>query len=169
RARQFTSKLRGSWEKVDATVAEDVRSVLRQCKLTAIATTALTPSIADLSECLPGSTILHTSLRDLAPEVILECDNIVDDVDHVCRAATSVHLAEQLSGNRDFIRCTLADITSGRRPARRDSKSIAVFSPFGLGVLDMAVAQLVVKQGREQQEGTVIESFLPDSSWLADD
>jgi ornithine cyclodeaminase/alanine dehydrogenase-like protein (mu-crystallin family) len=74
-----------------------------------------------------------------------------------------------LSGNRDFIRCTLADITSGRSPARRDPNSIAVFSPFGLGVLDMALAQWVLKRGREQEEGTVIESFLPDSSWLEDE
>jgi ornithine cyclodeaminase len=169
RARQFTRKLHGSWPRVDAIVATDVQTVLRQCKLIAIATTALTPSIADLSECMPGSTILHTSLRDLTPEVILACDNIVDDVDHVCRAATSVHLAEQLSGNRDFIRCTLADITSGRSPARRDPNSIAVFSPFGLGVLDMALAQWVLQQGREQEEGTVIESFLPDSSWLEEE
>lgn len=169
RTRQFTRKVHGSWPRVDAIVAADLPTVLRQCKLIAIATTALTPSIADVSECMPGSTILHTSLRDLTPEVILTCDNIVDEADHVCRAATSVHLAEQLSGNRDFIRCSLADITSGRSPARRDPNSIAVFSPFGLGVLDMALAQWVLKRGREQGEGTVIESFLPDSSWLEDE
>lgn len=167
-AEQFKQKLRGSLKEVEVTIAENVQTVLRECKLTAIATTALTPSISDLSMCQPGSTILHTSLRDLTPEAILSCDNVVDDIDHICRASTSVHLAEQLTGNRDFIRCTLADITGGLSPARRDARSIAVFSPFGLGVLDMAVAQLVLQLGIRQGEGTIIESFLPDQ-WVEDE
>ena len=169
RAEQFGRKLRDSLKAgVEFTVADDARAVLGRCRLTAIATTALRPSLGDLSVCPPGSTILHTSLRDLTPEAILACDNVVDDADHVCRASTSVHLAEQLTGGRDFIRCTLADITSGRSPARRDAESVAVFSPFGLGVLDIAVAQLVLELAAERGEGVIIEPFLPDL-WLEDE
>jgi ornithine cyclodeaminase/alanine dehydrogenase-like protein (mu-crystallin family) len=96
----------------------------------------------------------------------LSSDNVVDDIDHICRAQTSVHLAEQLAGNRDFICCTLADITSGRAAPRREDNGIVVFSPFGLGVLDIAVGRLVCELAREQQQGTIIRSFLPDPwSW----
>jgi ornithine cyclodeaminase len=96
--------------------------------------------------------------------VILSCDNIVDDIDHICRAQTSIHLAEQLVGNRDFIRCTLAEIIRGEAAARRSVEGIAVFSPFGLGVLDLAVAQYVRELAFKNNLGIVINSFLPDST-----
>ena len=42
--------------------------------------------------------VLHVSLRDLAPEILLGATNIVDDVEHCLKADTSPHLAEQLVG-----------------------------------------------------------------------
>ena len=111
----------------------------------------------------PGAAILHVSLRDLSPEVILTCDNVVDDIDHVCRAQTSVHLVEQLTGNRNFIRGALSDVLSGRISARSDTGGVVIFSPFGLGILDLAVGKLVKDLGLEQGRGTIIDSFLPES------
>jgi ornithine cyclodeaminase len=73
--------------------------MLRGCSLVSVPTKASRPHINDLSTCLPGVTILHVSLRDLNPEISLSCDNILDDIDRVCRAQTSVNLAEQLVGN----------------------------------------------------------------------
>lgn len=162
RAQQFADKVRTLKDGVEIEVAASLKEVLRSAPVISMATTAITPHIDDLSDVAPGSTILHISLRDLTPEVILGCDNVVDDVDHVSRAQTSVHLAEQLVGHRDFVRCNLADILSGRAPARRDADSIAVFSPFGLGILDLAVAKMVLDLGRERGQGTVISSFLPE-------
>jgi ornithine cyclodeaminase len=163
RAEQFKRLCGGMFEEIE--VAADVRTLLRDHTLVAFATTAIRPHISDLSDCAPGSLILHTSLRDLTPEVILSCDNVVDDVDHVSRAQTSIHLAEQLAGDRSFVRCTLGDILLGREPARRDPESITVFSPFGLGILDIALGKFVRDQGIEQQMGFALDSFLP-APWV---
>ena len=161
RAKQFENKK--IFDGVGVEIAKDVKAVLRNCPLISIATTALTPHIGELRECPRGSAILHISLRDLTPDVILSCDNVVDDIDHVCRAQTSVHLAQQLVGHRKFIRCTLADILRGRAPARNGSETVSVFSPFGLGVLDLAVGKLVRDLALQQGLETVIGSFLPGS------
>jgi 2,3-diaminopropionate biosynthesis protein SbnB len=162
RASRFKQKCQDLFDGIEVEIVSDVRSVLTRASLVSLATTAPKPYIFDLSECAPGSVLLHVSLRDLAPEIILSCDNIVDDVDHVCRAQTSVHLTEQQVGNREFIRCTLAAITLRAAQPRRDAQSIAVFSPFGLGILDLAVGQLVYELAIGQKRGMLIDSFLPD-------
>lgn len=164
-AQQFKRKCRELSPELEVELAGDVKSALSQAQLISFATTASKPHIPDVAACAEGSTILHISLRDLAPEVILSCDNVVDDVDHVARAQTSIHLAEQLAGNRDFIRCTLADVLMGRHEPRRDPTKIVVFSPFGLGVLDLAVGQMVLNLARAAGRYTSIDSFLPEH-WI---
>ena len=108
-----------------------------------------------------GATILHVSLRDLGVDAILRNHNIVDDLDHVNRAATSIHLASEQAGHTEFVHSSLGDILLGNAslPERDDRKLI--FSPFGLGVLDLAVAGLVQNTVTENGAGTRIESFLP--------
>jgi ornithine cyclodeaminase len=162
RAAQFKRKCQKSFGAVEVEIAKELKTALERSSLISFATTAVIPHIEDLSGVPPGSTILHISLRDLSPQVILSCDNVVDDVDHVCRAQTSVHLAEQLVGSRDFIRCALADVLIGKADARRNAESAVVFSPFGLGVLDLAIAKLVRDLGLAHGKGTMIDSFLPE-------
>lgn len=142
-------------------VAESAIEVLAGADLVSIATTAGTPYLNDLSACSSGMTILHLSLRDIAPESIVLCDNVVDDIDHVCRAQTSLHRAEQSVGDRDFIRCTLGDVLAGRAPARSPVGRPVAFSPFGLGILDLVVASVAVERARHQGRAQAIEDFFP--------
>jgi N-[(2S)-2-amino-2-carboxyethyl]-L-glutamate dehydrogenase len=164
-AEQFKHTCEETFGGIKAEVVADLQTLFGTSSLVSLATTAIHPYISDLSGLAPGSTILHVSLRDLVPEIILSSDNVVDDVEHVCRAQTSIHLAEQLVGTREFIRCTIADVTRGAAPLKKDAKSITVFSPFGLGVLDLAVAEFVYQRAVKEGKGTLIESFLP-ASWL---
>jgi len=160
RARSFADAL-ARLGAVEAGIASSQDELLAACPLVSFATTAIRPHVSDLSICPPGAVVLHISLRDLTPEAILGCDNVVDDADHVCRANTSLHLAEQATGGRGFIRCTLADILEGKAPARRGDGSIAVFNPFGLGVLDVALGQMVAGAARAAGRGVAIDGFFP--------
>ena len=161
RARRFAEDLKGLSGTASARVAGGCEEVLSAAPLISFATTAARPHLSDLSACSPGATLLHVSLRDLSAEAILGADNVVDDADHVCRAETSIHLAEQLSGGRDFIRCTLAEVLAGRAATRDPGRGPTVFSPFGLGVLDVAVAGLLTKLARERGTGQVVRGFMP--------
>ena len=97
------------------------------------------------------------SLRDLAPEILLTATNIVDDVEHCQKAGTSTHLAEQRTGSRDFLDGTLDDVIAGRVVVPADRT--VVFSPFGLGVLDLAVGKFVYDEMVRSGELQVIDDF----------
>lgn len=122
-------------------VVPDVTQLVRACDLILFTTVASTPHIADATLFEHNPVVLHISLRDLAPEIVLKSQNVVDDVEHVMKANTSPHLAEQKTGNRGFVTGTLADIMTGRRSVNRSRPTI--FSPFGMGMLDLAVGKWV--------------------------
>ncbi|MEH6569917.1 MAG: hypothetical protein V7709_12620, partial [Halioglobus sp.] len=84
---------------IDFKVCSSLEELLSECPMVAFATTAIKPYVKDLEACPAGATILHVSLRDLSADTILSNHNIVDDLDHVNRAATSIHLAAQQGGN----------------------------------------------------------------------
>src|SRR5216117_768009 len=139
------------------TVVPDVAQLVRAFDLIVFTTVASTPHIADATLFEHNPLVLHISLRDLAPEILLRSQNVVDDVEHVMKANTSPHLTEQLSGNRNFVTGTLAEIMLGQRSVNR-SRPI-IFSPFGLGVLDVAVGKWVYDQAVAANEDQRISDF----------
>ncbi len=122
---------------VPVRVCDDAESAIRGSDLVVFATVAARPHISDAAWFEHHPVVLHVSLRDLAPQLLAEAVNVLDDVDHCLKADTSPHLLEQLVGHRDFIAGTLADVMAGRVAVPTDRT--VVFSPFGLGVLDLAV------------------------------
>ncbi len=141
-------------------IAKSIEDVFLHSTLVSIATNAAAPHISSLPESFRGGTILHLSLRDLHPELICSLHNIVDDSDHVLREQTSLHLAEQSLGHHRFIHATLVDVLRGCHAPRRTQSDTVVFSPFGLGSLDIALASFVFRRARQREKGIVIEDFL---------
>jgi 2,3-diaminopropionate biosynthesis protein SbnB len=139
------------------TVVPDVAQLVRACDLILFTTVASTPHITDTTLFEHNPLVLHVSLRDLAPEILLESQNVVDDVEHVMKANTSPHLAAQQTGDRSFVTGTLADIMTGRRSVDR-SRPI-IFSPFGMGMLDLAVGKWVYEQAVASGQELRISDF----------
>ena len=139
------------------TVVPDVAQLVRACDLIVFTTVASAPHIVDATLFDHNPLVLHISLRDLAPEILLRSQNVVDDVEHVMKANTSPHLAEQKTGNRNFVTGTLADIMTGRRSVNR-SRPI-IFSPFGMGILDLAVGHWVYEQAVAASQDLRLSNF----------
>ena len=142
------------------TVHDTAEELIRSSDLVVFATVAGRPHISDPDWFAHHPVVLHISLRDLAPEVLLASANIVDDVEHCLKADTSPHLVEQATGSRDFLDGTLDDVMAGR--VRVPTDRPVVFSPFGLGVLDLAVGKLVYDEIAQAGELRVVDSFFSD-------
>jgi 2,3-diaminopropionate biosynthesis protein SbnB len=138
-------------------VHDDPEALIRNCDLIVFATIAAKPHVHDPSWFAHHPLVLHVSLRDLAPEILLGSANFVDDVEHCLKADTSPHLVEQLTGKRDFIDGTLDDVLTSRVAVPADRT--VVFSPFGLGVLDLAVGRFVHDEVAGRGELHVVDGF----------
>jgi ornithine cyclodeaminase len=141
-------------------VAPTVDALIAGSDLVVFTTTATAPHIHDPGLFAHAPLVLHVSLRDLAPAILLSAQNVVDDVDHVLTAGTSAHLAEQAAGHREFITGTLAQVLVGE--ARVDPERTAIFSPFGMGILDLALGKWVAEQAARAGEVTRIDGFFHD-------
>lgn len=156
----FRGYLEASGDAARITVHDSAETLIRSSDLVVFATVAGQPHVHDVSWFAHHPVVLHVSLRDLAPEILLASTNIVDDVEHCLKADTSPHLAEQLTGSRSFLAGTLDDVMSGR--VRVPADRPVVFSPFGLGVLDLAVGKFVYDQIVGAGELRVVDDFFSD-------
>ncbi|MEU2773893.1 2,3-diaminopropionate biosynthesis protein SbnB [Streptomyces sp. NPDC007162] len=153
----FSGYLRGTGSAARITVHDRAEDLVRSSDLVVFATIAGRPHVTDPAWFTHNPLVLHVSLRDLAPEVLLGAANFVDDVDHCLKADTSPHLAEQLTGDRDFLNGTLGDVMSGRAAPPPDRP--VIFSPFGLGVLDLAVGKYVYDEVSRSGDLRLIDDF----------
>ncbi|WP_306802725.1 2,3-diaminopropionate biosynthesis protein SbnB [Streptomyces sp. DH8] len=143
------------------TVHDTAEQLIRGSDLVVLATTAGEPYLHETSWFEHHPLVLNVSLRDLDPDIILDSVNIVDDVEHVLQANTSVHLAEQRTGDRGFLHGTLYDVLTGRTEVPDDRT--VVFSPFGLGALDLALGYFVHRQAVERGLTVDIPDFFHDT------
>ncbi len=158
----FSGYLDRSGTSAQVTVHDSVESLIRSSDLVVFATIASRPYVDRPEWFDHHPVVLNVSLRDLAPDVLLAATNYVDDIEHCLKADTSPHLVEQLTGNRDFLAGTLYDVIAGNSQVPADGT--VIFSPFGLGVLDLAIGLYVYEEVARNGDLHVIDDFFYDLS-----
>jgi ornithine cyclodeaminase len=159
-AGEFAAYLERADPKLPVRIHPEPEELIRDSDLIVFATTAGTPHVDEPDWFGHAPVVLHLSLRDLSPRVILSAANFVDDVEHCLKAATSVHLTEQQEAGRGFLSGTLYDVLTGAAAVPTDRP--VVFSPFGLGVLDLAVAGYVYEELAAAGRLDVVEGFFSE-------
>jgi N-[(2S)-2-amino-2-carboxyethyl]-L-glutamate dehydrogenase len=159
-AEQFGRWLRER-HNLQADVQDRLEGALSDASLILFTTTAPKPYLADESLLKHAPTVLHLSLRDICVNVILASQNLVDDVDHCLKAETSLHLAETATGNRNFVSGTLVNVLE--KKVKLDYDRPRIFSPFGLGVLDVAVGIFVLEAAKASGAAVAMPDFFSNS------
>jgi 2,3-diaminopropionate biosynthesis protein SbnB len=147
---------------LEADIQDRSDGALSDSSLILFTTTASDPYLADENLLAHCPTVLHVSLRDICENVILASQNIVDDVDHCLKARTSLHLTELETGNRDFVSGTLVDVLE--KKFKLDHGRPRIFSPFGLGVLDLAVGNFVLEAAKLSGAAIALPDFFSNSA-----
>jgi len=133
----------------------DSKDGIYSAKLISMATTALEPWYDE--ELLPNQTILHISLRDIHPRRLKDpIRNVVDDVEHALKANTSLHLLQKCQGTINNVE-NYSGIIQGEMSGDRPT----VVSAFGMGILDVAVANFVMTRAQQMGICRRIDGILP--------
>jgi len=143
-------------------IATQLEDLLKQSDMIVLTTSALEPYITDATLFQHNPVVLNISLRDLAPQILLQSNNIVDDVEHVLQAKTSPDLAYQACGHKDFINGTIGRFI--QHTIMLSPHKPTIFSPMGMGMLDMAVAHFIYKKSKESGREINIPGFFFDLS-----
>ncbi len=143
RAQAFAARLQALTPEVPVRCADSAAQASTLGEVVVYTTTAGVPHLNDL-RLRPEQTLLHISLRDLGPAVLAQAHNYVDEAGLAFSQKTALQLAEEALGHRDYLRGEVDAVLAGGRPA--DGKPV-IFSPFGMGILDLAVGQWLVQQG----------------------
>ena len=99
-----------------------------------------------------GSSIPST--RELETETMAAATLIVDRRESALHEAGDLLLAG-FGGER--IAAELGDVLTGAHPGRTGEAELTVFKSLGLGVEDLAAAELIVRKAREQGVGTEVD------------
>lgn len=159
RAKDFKNKAQDEFGK-EIIIVDSIHQIFKMQTIIALTTTASKPYINNDIEIHNNCLILNISLRDISADIISKSTNIVDDFDHVNRAETSIHLATKLL-KKELHYETISNVIDKKVEFRNNQNKLIIFSPFGLGILDIILADFCLTEANKNNFGTTIESFFP--------
>lgn len=142
---------------IPSRIYENIEELIKNSSLILLATTAAKPYIHKPSWLAHNPIVLNISLRDLAPEILINSNNIVDDVEHVLKANTAPHLTQMQYGNSDFINATIGEMIV--KKIKLPPNKPTIISPMGMGILDIAVAEYIYRQAKKMNLAIEINDF----------
>jgi ornithine cyclodeaminase/alanine dehydrogenase-like protein (mu-crystallin family) len=99
-----------------------------------------------------GSSV--PSARELDADTVAAATLVVDRRESALNEAGDLLLA---GFGEERIAAELGEVLGGTHPGRTDAAELTVFKSLGLGVEDLAAAELVVRKAREQGVGTEVD------------
>lgn len=126
--------------------AVDYRHLLKEADVCCFATNTSTYEFT-LDPQNDKVVILHLSLRDLAVESLRDAWNVVDDVELALSHNTSLDEANKTLAAKDLQVKTLSGILAGESCVGPGPR---IFSPFGLPVFDVMLAEYIYAQAKRK-------------------
>ncbi|WP_017609339.1 ornithine cyclodeaminase family protein [Nocardiopsis xinjiangensis] len=151
-------------------VATEAAGSPRECVAGAdlvVPVTTVTEGYIEPAWLAPGALVAHVSLDDLTEEAVLGADLVVVDDwnlvrDDPRRLLGRMHRAGTLLGpdaeprlgvsaqpRARKVDASLGDIVTGHHPGRRNDTDVVVSNPFGMSILDVAVADQVLARAKD--------------------
>ncbi|WP_222131238.1 ornithine cyclodeaminase [Pseudonocardia sp. C8] len=171
RARALADEWAGPASGLTVHPSTDPRSTVDGAGLVVCTTTTTTGYIAH-DWLAPGALVAHVSLDDVLPEVIERADLlVVDDWDLIAaddrRILGRLYRSGEVTGPEGQhvdgtpekgrrVDASLAGILAGTHPGRASSTDIVLSNPFGMGVLDVALAGAVRDVAEREDIGTLV-------------
>ncbi len=137
-----------------------------------IPVTTTTVGYIQFSWLQPGTVLVHVSLDDVLPEVILRADRLIVDDWKLVKSDQRRILgrmyhegvirepdepASDPSDTRRQIDAQLGDMLLGTRPGRSHAHDIILVNPFGLSIEDIALASAVYERARQTGTGLFLD------------
>jgi ornithine cyclodeaminase/alanine dehydrogenase-like protein (mu-crystallin family) len=144
-----------TWTRGDGGTPEDV---LREADVVCTCTSARDPILR--REWLTSGAHVNAvgssvpSARELDTDTVAAATLVVDRRESALNEAGDLLLA---GFGADRIAAELGEVLVGSHPGRTRGDELTVFKSLGLGVEDLAAAELVVRKAREQGVGTEVE------------
>jgi ornithine cyclodeaminase/alanine dehydrogenase-like protein (mu-crystallin family) len=126
------------------------RDVIRSCDVIITCTASRRP-LLDRDDVSDGTFVAGVGAdsehkQELAPELLAHSMLVVDVLEQCARIGDLHHALDAGALTRDDVHAELADVVSGRRPARTSSQEVIVFDSTGTALEDVAAASTVFER-----------------------
>ncbi len=154
RAQAFVEEMNAQLD-LRLAVAASAEEVVRQAEVLVTATTTIAPIVRD-GWLAPGAFYAHVSGYEADYDVLRHADKVVVDdwetVKHRMYSTVALMWRDGEFADEDLY-AELGEIVVGRKPGRENEDEIIIFSPIGMGLHDLAVAQRVYRQAQARGLG----------------